>query len=276
MTHYCWTYGYNDSHDSTTCTYPAISHCHKATHANRMGENVRNQHRYQNSWPIGIDSVVHNLNNNYMHNLFSLPKLTSFILDSGTTSHFSTSSQLNGSEVPFTSVTATLSNNKHISSSHRMNLNLNLPSKAANCYILPQLHVSLLSLGQFCDANCTAVFQNDTAYVLKNNDWVKNLILSAIKDSHLILSANRNNQSYLCTIDKLPPNQSLSSFPISTIPSSSTKFVNIIQQQHISYIINNLYQLRSTYEKIHYLYTACGCPVKSTFLKAMRNRNFIG
>ena len=46
---YCWTHGYNQSHNSTTCTYPASGHCRQATHQNRMDGSVKNQHRFSES-----------------------------------------------------------------------------------------------------------------------------------------------------------------------------------------------------------------------------------
>ena len=108
-----------------------------------------------------MDSKVHNLNylsKFYMYNLFSPPKPTSFVLDSGTTHHFGTPHQLNETQLPCTSVSATLPNNKKIQSTHQVNLKFNLPHEATSCHILPQLHTSLLSVGQFCSADCTNNF----------------------------------------------------------------------------------------------------------------------
>ena len=72
-----------------------------------------------------------------MNNLFSLSKFNSFILDSGTTNHFGTIDQLNSTKIPYTTVLATLLNNKQILSAHVVDLPLKLPSKAIKYYILP-------------------------------------------------------------------------------------------------------------------------------------------
>ena len=46
---YCWTHGYNQTHNSSTCTYPSTGHRRQATHQNRMDGSVRNQHRFSES-----------------------------------------------------------------------------------------------------------------------------------------------------------------------------------------------------------------------------------
>ena len=45
--HYCWSHGYNTSHGSDTCRNRAVGHCVEATHSNRMGGCLLNQHRYR-------------------------------------------------------------------------------------------------------------------------------------------------------------------------------------------------------------------------------------
>ena len=65
-----------------------------------------------------MDSKVYNLktikNNFYLYNLFTPPKPNSFVQDSGTTNYFGTTHQLNDSQVPCSSITASLPSNKII------------------------------------------------------------------------------------------------------------------------------------------------------------------
>ena len=49
FTKYCWTHGYNQSHDSSVCACPAHGYFRQATHQNRMNGSVRNQHRCSES-----------------------------------------------------------------------------------------------------------------------------------------------------------------------------------------------------------------------------------
>ena len=128
----------------------------------------------------------------FIYKLFSPPKSNAFILDSETTNHFGTNDQLNSTKKPCTTVLATLPNNNHILSIHVVDLPFKLPSKARKCYILPQLHTSLLSIDQFCDSDSTVIFRDDAAFVLNNNHHLTSTINKLLRNNTPIITAIRD------------------------------------------------------------------------------------
>jgi hypothetical protein len=53
---------------------------------------------------------------------------------------------------------------------HEGYLNIpDFPAAAGNVYLLPDLQLSLLSIGQLCNAGCAAQFQKETVTISFNN-----------------------------------------------------------------------------------------------------------
>ena len=146
------------------------------------------------------------------------------------------------------------------------------------------LHILLLSVSQFCDSDCTIIFQSDKACVLSNNEYLDQHLSKILLYTKLVLSANWNKGNDLYTIDNYtapitssstPPLYNIPSFYLSIIYSLSWYYIYTLYIKNKNHKdINNLYQLWSFYDKLRYLYTALGCPVKSMFLAPICNGNF--
>jgi hypothetical protein len=117
--------------------------------------------------------------------------------------------------------------------------NLHHLSKAARkAHIFKDLHSALLiSLGQLCDNDCTITLNKQSLQVIKNNK--------------VIMQGTRNVTDGLWDI------------PISPSPSL----------QHRSNVI--ITKDKTKTELIQYLHACCFSPSSSTFIKAVRNGNFI-
>jgi hypothetical protein len=129
-------------------------------------------------------------------------------------------------------------NGTEIQSSHTCNLLLtDLPPQARQAHILPGLvHNSLISVGQLCDNECSVTFTQDQVTVSKNG-------------KHLMYGS-RDPKSRLWRVNlkqKVEP--------------------EIVQCNH-AHGNNNQKDL------INYLHDACFSPVKSTWIKAIKNRFF--
>jgi hypothetical protein len=123
--------------------------------------------------------------------------------------------------------------------SHTCNLLLtDLPQKARQAHILPRLvHNSLISVGQLCDNKCSVTFTQDQVMVSRNGKHV--------------MHGSRDPKSRLCRVNlkqKMKP--------------------EIVQCNH-AHDSNNQKDL------IYYLHAACFSPVKSTWMKAIKNGIFL-
>lgn len=137
---------------------------------------------YENGGGAEQKDIIFDLINYLKHNLFrskllSVAPIThnsssSYILkvDSGASSHIIKSQHKNlldyRQKTP-NGPTAILPNNKRISATEQglLPLTNNLPSSAKTAHIYPDItNESLLSIGQLCNADCTAIF---TKYFLK-------------------------------------------------------------------------------------------------------------
>jgi hypothetical protein len=129
-------------------------------------------------------------------------------------------------------------NGTTIQSSHTCNLLLtNLPPQARQAHILPGLvHNSLISVGQLCDNECSITFTQDQVTVSKNE---KN-----------VMYGSRDPKSRLWRVNL------------------KHKFEPEIVQCNHAHDNNNQKDL------INYLHAACFSPVKSTWIKAIKNGNF--
>jgi hypothetical protein len=125
-----------------------------------------------------------------------------------------------------------------IQSSHTCNLLLtDLSHQARQAHILPGLvHNSLISVGQLCDNGCSVTFTQDQVTVSRNG---KN-----------VMNRSRDLKSRLWRVNlkqKMKP--------------------ELVKCDH-AHDNNNQKDL------INYLHAACFSPVKSTWIKAMKNGNF--
>jgi hypothetical protein len=123
-------------------------------------------------------------------------------------------------------------------SSHTCNLLLtDLPPQALQAHILPGLvHNSLISMGQLCNNDCSITFTEDQVMVSRNG---KN-----------VMHGSRDPKSGLWRVDlkhKIEP--------------------EIVQRNH-AHDNNNQKHF------MNYLHAACFSPVKSTWIKAIKNGSF--
>ena len=132
-----------------------------------------------------------------------------------------------------------LPNNQNITSTTTgiLPLNPQLSPKACTANILPQLHTSLISLGQLADDNCTIILNKKFLFVLKN--------------FKCILSGHRNITDGLWDI------------PLHNPSYINTQKLNVIipKQQNIS-------------KMLQYFHACLFSPTKMTLLKAIKNGNF--
>jgi hypothetical protein len=123
-----------------------------------------------------------------------------------------------------------------------------LPQSATEAHVFLSLKsASLLSIGQLCDSNCSALFTK------------KDLTIFYSKNAP-VLKGQQNETDGLWNVN-LPSQQPLEP-PSSPAPP-----------KYSAYAILNLDQTKS--ELTRYLHAAAGCPTKSTFINAINNGNFV-
>jgi hypothetical protein len=130
-------------------------------------------------------------------------------------------------------------NGTTIKSSHTFNLFLpGLSPQARHAHILPGLvHNSLITVGKLCDSGCTVTFTHDQVTITKNKECV--------------MRRSRDPKSCLWRVDL------------------KQKFEkHEIQCSHAQDNNNQKYL-------INYLHAACFSPVKSTWITAIINGNFL-
>jgi hypothetical protein len=129
-------------------------------------------------------------------------------------------------------------NSTTIQSSHTCNrLLMELPPQARKAHILPGLvHNSLISVGKLCDNRCSVTFTQDQVTVSKNNKCV--------------MYGSRDPKSRLWRFD---------------LKQKCEK--NEVQ-------CNNAHDNNNEKYLINYVHAACLSPVKSTWIAAIKNRNF--
>ena len=126
------------------------------------------------------------------------------------------------------------------------NSTLNPYKKATKALVFPQLqNESLLSIGQFCDDDCIAIFTKLYVHILKNND--------------IILRGNRNKKDNLWDISL--PSKRENKMNWTTTPSTTMNY--IIMEDKIKI------------ELAQYLHATAFSPSFSTFKKAIDNGNFV-
>jgi hypothetical protein len=162
------------------------------------------------------------------------------ILDSGCTTFFKSAaapcSNKQASHVP---LNVNMPNGTTIQSSHTCNLLLTrLPPQARQAHILPgMVHNSLILVGQLCDNGCSVTLTHDQVTVTKNKECV--------------MRGSRDPKSRLWRVDL------------------KQKFEkHEIQCNHAH--DNNIQKYL-----INYLHAACFSTVKSTWITAIKNGNFL-
>jgi hypothetical protein len=129
-------------------------------------------------------------------------------------------------------------NGTTIQSSHICNLLLtDLPHQARQAHILPGLvHNSLISVGQLCDNECSVTFTHDQVTISRNG---KN-----------VMYGSRDLKSRL--------------WRVNLKQKMNTKIAQC----------NHAHENNNQKDLINYLHAACFSPVKSTWIKAIKNGNF--
>ena len=67
-------------------------------------------------------------------------------------------------------ISVTTASNDTIIGTSKGYLPINTNPKAATCHQVPNIHTPLLSVGQLCNENCTAVFTKDKVTIAKENN----------------------------------------------------------------------------------------------------------
>ena len=112
--------------------------------------------------------ALYSTTDSHSNHTFLAPSSTSptetAILDSGCSSHFLTSTVSTTNNNPNTDIEVQLPDGSLVTSSHEATIALHttLPPAAQTAHVLPDLNHSLISIGQLCDAGCTATFNNTT------------------------------------------------------------------------------------------------------------------
>ena len=125
-----------------------------------------------------------------------------------------------------------------------------LPKQATVSHTFPNLHsASLLSIGQVCDADCSALFTKHQLKVFDNK-------------KKLVLTGHRNQTDGLWDVPV--SSSSLQSPPIpAPMPSPTEPKALVVLRYN-----------KSDSELAAYLHSTAGCPPKSTFIQAIKNGNF--
>jgi hypothetical protein len=104
-----------------------------------------------------------------------IPLNSRAIFDSGTTGHYiMLTTECTNRQIATHPITVTLPNGGKIQSSHTATLPFtHLPSKAIEAHLFPELNgQALLSIGTFCDAGCTALFEATGVKILFKGNTV--------------------------------------------------------------------------------------------------------
>ena len=142
-----------------------------------------------------------------------------------------------------------LPNNAIITSKQEGTLPIpNVPLTATKAHTFEDLHCSsLLSIGQLCDADCSALFTRESLKVYN-------------KSKDLVLTGQRNQNDGLWDVNL----SSLKSAPPVSLPMYTTASLNAVLRYD-----------KTKSELAAYLHAAAGYPTKSSFITAIKNGNFL-
>jgi hypothetical protein len=136
-------------------------------------------------------------------------------------------------------------NHSRIQATHTCQINIpDLPSKACEAHLFPNLAHALLSIGLLCDHGCTAIFDKQHVKISYQNA--------------IILKGYRDPDTNLWKVPLQPTAQPA---PTWILP-------------HTKHRANSAYQTSTQTGLITYLHAACGSPGPSTWMKAIRSGHF--
>ena len=213
---YCWSHGTTSNlrHNSMTCMYKKDGHQDASTYSNKMGGCATRAGL--RSW-TGGSAATHNhvqnkLSSFVINNLSTrdstasaLPNTNIFKLDSGATSHFYDTYKSALLCQPVSSKNPTINvlipNGDIMQSISTASLPIpDLPATATKAHGFPHLASgSLLSVGQLCDHQCTAVFTSTKANIYHNKD------IQIIPKGQSILEGTRSAHDQLWSVQLVPP-----------------------------------------------------------------------
>ena len=198
-------------------------------------------------------------------------------------------------------ISVQLPNSEIITSTEKGELPLSslLSPQAKNAIVLPKLtSANLISLGQLCDDGCSIVLDKNKMIAVKDNTivlkgkrnkkdglWDIPITKTSIttnccaptkthaglySDRSVISATTRKNNQHKVTKGNLPQHlQQLSNLAL------ENDFYNAIHQQEridSKHKLNVILRKKQTHmELVNYLHAACFSPVKSTFVKAIKN-----
>ena len=159
-------------------------------------------------------------------------------------------------------INAKLPDGSYMQSTHEDNIHIpQLPAAATRTSIFPVLNTSLISIGQFCDAGCSVLFDAFQAKIFHNNQ----LILTGTRTPpglwYTDIPAATQNVSQS---DSQQEQQVAQPTTQATKPYHQT-------QAHASNATTS-----TTAEHIQFLHAAAFSPVTSTWIDAIRNGHFLG
>jgi hypothetical protein len=239
---YCWSHGCQGgkSHTIASCQVRKTGHQEAATKTDNMGGVQWGKERCGGS-AKDIDDKL----NHFALSLDCTPTTTNAltddtaILDSGCTSNFLYAAALwiykQAAHVP---LNVNMPSGRTIQSSHTCNLLLtDLPHQARQAHILPGIvHNSLISVGQLCDSQCSVTFTHNQVTVSRKGKEV--------------MYGSRD-------------------------PKSRPWRVNLNQKVNPEIAqCNHAHDNNNQKDLINYLHAACFSPVKSTWIKAIKNGFF--
>ncbi len=170
------------------------------------------------------------------------------IADSGCTGHFLQVDSPCIDKIPTNNgLRVLLPDGSTIQASHTALLDLpDLPLAARQAHIFPQLkHNALISIAQFCDHGCTAVFTATSVRIFL--------------DSKILIQGSRQSTTNLWTIDLQQQ---------TTPPASKTETLNV------GHAANSVYEMETKSDLVTYLHKCCYSPTTSGWLKAIKNGFF--
>ena len=198
-------------------------------------------------------------------------------------------------------ISVQLPNSEIITSTEKGELPLSslLSPQAKNAIVLPKLtSANLISLGQLCDDGCSIVLDKNKMIAVKDNTivlkgkrnkkdglWDIPITKTSIttnccaptkthaglySDRSVISATTQNNNQHKVTKGNLPQHlQQLSNLAL------ENDFYNALHQQEridSKHKLNVILRKKQTHmELVNYLHAACFSPVKSTFVKAIKN-----
>ena len=201
-----------------------------------MGNNIEGLN-LSNYFNPNIPSSIADPQRSYSHVVKIKP-------DTGASSHYlrtTDSNVLNDIRITPVGPVVTLPDLSNIQAKAEGQLQLHpcLSKKATTAHVFDELtNTSLLSVGQLCDDDCTAIFDKAAMKIIKNG--------------MTIITGKRNTADGLWDIE----------LPLT--PLTTVAVANAIIKKSTSHA-----------ELADYLYACCGCPPLRTFLRAIKNGNMI-